>query len=260
MQNSTLSVKVQNRVAFLALTRPERRNALDDVMIRELTETVQSLNRDVNVRNIVITGEGKAFCAGMDLGYLKKFSGMGEHENLEDARKLLQLLRSIQTIKKPVIAMVNGAALGGGCGLAAACDYVFASAEHARLGVPEVRIGFLPAVILFFLIRRMGEGAAREFTLQGGTMDARTACTRGLVTEVVPHDSLADRVASFAVGLCRTTSPSSVALTKDLFNRFSEMNLTDALEYAAHLNALSRKTDDFRKGLESFLRKESLEW
>lgn len=260
MNNNAITLTQEERVAVITLNRADRRNALDDVMIRELTEALLAANRDPSTRVVVITGDGKAFCAGMDLAYLRKYADMGEHENLEDARNLLQMLRTILTLKKPVIAMVNGAALGGGCGLAAACDFVFVSREHGKLGVPEVRIGFLPAVILFFLIRRMGEGGAREFALRGGVMDAETACAKGLATEVVPHGQLAERVMAFAADLARSTSASSVAWTKDLLHRFSEMNLNDALEYAAQLNALSRKTDDFRKGLDSFLNKEQIVW
>ncbi len=125
-------------------------------MIRELTEAFLAINRDDATRVAVLTGEGKAFCSGMDLGYLRKFTDLGEHENLEDARNLLTMLRTIHTLRKPVIAMVNGPAMGGGCGLASACDFVFASEEHARLGVPEVKIGFVPAVILVFLIKTNG--------------------------------------------------------------------------------------------------------
>jgi methylglutaconyl-CoA hydratase len=260
MNYSTISLRQEHRVATVTLNRPDRRNALDDVMIRELTDAFQSVNRDTASRVAVLTGEGKAFCSGMDVGYLVRFADMGEHENLEDARSLLTLLRTIQSLKKPVIAMVNGPAMGGGCGLASACDFVIASAEQARLGVPEVKIGFVPAIILVFLVRRMGEAAAREFVLRGGILGAEEAVRKGLATEAVPHESLGARVAEFAEELAASTSPASVMLTKDLLNRLSEMPPADAMEYSARLNALTRKTDDFRKGLDAFLRKETPRW
>ncbi len=260
MKYTSITLDQKDRVATVTLAQPGRRNALDDVMIRELTDAFLTINRDSATRIAVITGEGKAFCAGMDLGYLRRVSELGEHENLEDARNLLTMLRTIHTLRKPVIAMVNGAAMGGGCGLASACDFVFVSEQHGRLGVPEVRIGFVPAVILFFLIRRMGESGAREFALQGGVLDAAGAVRTGLATEAVAHDRLGARVAEFAAGLASSTSASSVALTKDLLGRLSEMPLSDALEYSAHLNALARKTDDFRRGLDSFGSKEPPVW
>ncbi|HLF14776.1 MAG TPA: enoyl-CoA hydratase-related protein [Bacteroidota bacterium] len=260
MKYTTITTDQNDRVATVTLSQPGRRNALDDVMIRELTDAFNAINRDSTSRVAVLTGEGKAFCSGMDLGYLRRITDLGEHENLEDARNLLGMLRTIHTLRKPVIAMVNGPAMGGGCGLASACDFVFASGEHARLGVPEVKIGFVPAVILIFLIKRMGESAAREFVLRGGVLDAASAVRKGLATEVVPHDLLRERVAEFARDLATSTSPSSIALTKDLLSRLSEMTLPDAMEYSAHLNAMARKTDDFKRGLDSALKKENPRW
>jgi methylglutaconyl-CoA hydratase len=260
MKYTTIRFAQKDRVATITLSEPGRRNALDDVMIRELTEAFLAVNRDNGIRAAILTGEGKAFCAGMDLGYIRKFSDLGELENLEDARNLTTMFRTIHTLRKPVIAAVNGPAMGGGCGLAAACDFVFVSAEEGRLGVPEARIGFVPAVILVYLIRRMGEGAAREFVLSGGVLDPETAVRKGLATETIPHDRLAERAADFARTLASSTSASSIALTKDLFARLAEMSPAEAMEYASHLNALSRKTEDFRKGLDTVIRKESPTW
>jgi methylglutaconyl-CoA hydratase len=253
-------IEPNGRIAVITLARPERRNALDDVMIRELTDAFLAINRDNGVRSAVLTGEGKAFCAGMDLGYIRKFNDLGEHENLEDARNLMTLLRTINTLKKPVVAAVNGPAMGGGCGLAAACDFVFVSDTMGRFGVPEVRIGFVPAIILMFLVRRMGEGAAREFVLAGGTLDPPEAVRKGLATGIVPHERLLDGAVEFAQTLASSTSPSSVALTKDLFFRIAGMTESEAAEYATQLNALTRKTDDFRKGLDAAIRKETPRW
>jgi methylglutaconyl-CoA hydratase len=260
MNYSTLLTTQQDRVSTITLNRPERRNALDDVMIRELTEAFGAANRQANSRIVVLTGSGTSFCAGMDLEYLRRYSQLSHEENLEDARNLMKLLQAIYGMKKPVLAMLNGPAMGGGCGLAAACDFVYASREKAKMGAPEVRLGFLPALILMFLMKRMGEAAAREFALRGDILDAETARGRGLVTEVVPDELLGKSVAEFCETFCTTTSQNSIALTKDLFANFDHMNSKDALEYAANLNALARKTDDFKKGLGSFLNKEKLTW
>jgi len=260
MNYTSLTYSIQNRIATITLNRPERRNALDDVMIKELTDILTSINRNTQSRVVIITGAGSTFCAGMDLDYLQRYSQMGHDENLEDARNLLKLLQLINTLRKPVIAMVNGYALGGGCGIAAASDFVFAGKQKAKIGVPEVKLGFVPAIILAYLIKRMGEGAAREFALRGEIIDASTAKSKGLVTDVFEDEELQSKVYEFADQLSRSTSPASITITKDLFNKFDEMNLKDAMEYAANLNALVRKTEDFKKGINSFLKKEKLEW
>jgi methylglutaconyl-CoA hydratase len=260
MNYTTIAYRTDDRVAIVTMNRPERRNSLDDVMIRELTDVFTTINRTNGTRVVVLTGEGASFCAGMDLDYLQRFSAKGEQENLEDARNLSKMLQLIHTLKKPVIAAVNGPALGGGCGIAAACDFVFAAKDATKIGAPEVRLGFLPAVILIYLVKRMGVARAREFVLMGGVLSADAAKGTGLVTDVVPDDQLEAHVMTFARTLASTTSPSSVCLTKDLFARMDEMSPKEALEYAASLNALTRKTDDFRRGVESFLKKEKLSW
>lgn len=260
MNYSSLTYVIENRVATITLNRPERRNSLDDVMIKELTDILGLVNRNTTSRVIVLTGAGESFCAGMDLDYLQRYSKLGEMENLEDARNFMRLLQLIHTLKKPIIAMVNGPALGGGCGIAAACDYVFAGRKRALIGTPEVKLGFLPALILVYLIKRMGEGATRELVLRGGVLNAEEAMSKGLVTEVIDDGKLAPTVLEFASKLASTTSASSITLTKELFSRLTEMNSIEFLEYAASLNAMTRRTDDFKKGIESFLSKEKLEW
>ncbi len=260
MELTCVKSRTDGRVATVTIDRKERRNALSAVLIRELTDVFTSLNRSLDVRVIVLGGEGSAFCAGMDIEDLRTSSQRGQEENLEDARALLRLLLLIHQHKKAVIARVHGPAMGGGCGLAAACDFVFAAREEAVLGVPEVRLGFLPAVILLFLMKRMGEGRAREFALRGASLRADAARDTGLVTEVVPGAELDSFTAEFARNLAESTSPSSITLTKELFMRFDEMKRTEALDYAATLNALSRKTDDFKRGIDSFLTREKLRW
>jgi methylglutaconyl-CoA hydratase len=260
MNYSSILYAVDNRITTITLNKPDRRNALDDIMIKELSDAFTLVNRSNHSRVVVLTGAGSSFCAGMDLDYLQKYSRLGQEENLDDARNFMRLLQLIYGLRKPVIAAVNGHALGSGCGLAAACDFVFASEASAKLGVPEVRLGFVPAIILVFLVKRMGEGAAREFVLRGDILDASKAKECGLVTEVVEDNRLLPVVKEFADKLADTTSPSSLTLTKDLFARLSEMNFKDALEYAANLNALTRKTEDFKKGMDSFLKKEKLRW
>jgi methylglutaconyl-CoA hydratase len=228
-------------------------------MIRELTDSIQTQGRLSENRVVILTGAGGTFCSGMDLDYLQKFSQLNHEENLEDARNLVKLLTTISSCKKPVIAMVNGPAMGGGCGLASACDIVFA-AKSVKLGTPEVRLGFVPAVILFFLIKRVGESKARELSICGKILTAEEAKAIGLVNEVIIDEQLSTNTTNYAEKLALETSPSSVGLTKDLFTRLNEMSVSEFLEYAANLNALTRKTEDFKKGINSFINKEKLQW
>jgi methylglutaconyl-CoA hydratase len=260
MSYTSLTYSVDDRIATICLNKPDRRNALDGLLIRELTDAFMLANRTAQVRVVILTGAGPAFCAGMDLDYLSRTSLFSQEETLEDARSLARLLQLVSGLRKIVIAQLNGPAIGGGCGLAAACDYVYAAKSAARLGAPEVKLGFVPAVILAYLMNRMGAGRAREFVLQGEVLDASAACECGLVTKVIPDAELESAVREFAVKLAVNISPSSVTLTKDLFVRFMEMNPKEALEYATTINALARRTDDFRKGIEAILKKEKPEW
>lgn len=260
MNHETINYEISDRIARITFSRPERRNPIDDLMIKEFTEALISAGRNPAVRAVMITGSGAAFCAGMDLNYLKASSDKGHDDNLEDARCLMKMLQTLHSIKKPTVAAVNGPALGGGCGIAAACDFVFAGKRDGRLGIPEVRIGFLPALILVYLIKRMGEGRAKEMVLRGDIYDAQTAASVGLVTEVFDDEILIERSMEFITKLAENSSPSAMNLSKELFVRYHEMVEKDLMEYAANLNALVRKTDDFRRGLDSFFSKDKLKW
>jgi methylglutaconyl-CoA hydratase len=256
---SEIIVTTKKRCGIITLNRPERRNSLDDSMIREMISGLNYLSRENTIRTIVITGVGESFCAGMDIGYIHDSMEKAHEENVEDAKSLQKLLLSIRNSKKTIIAMVNGPAMGGGCGIAAACDIVFASLD-ATLGIPEMRIGFVPAVILPFIIGRMGEGKAREFVLKGEIADASRAKSYGLITDAVPAEQLSAFVFNFAEQLAISTSPASVTLTKELFMRLNEMNYRDGMEFAVNLNAMVRKTEDFKKGIDAFLNKEKIKW
>ncbi|MBI5476278.1 MAG: enoyl-CoA hydratase/isomerase family protein [Ignavibacteriales bacterium] len=260
MNYTSIKFEIEDRVALITLNKPERRNALDDLMIKELLDAFTSANRNPMVRALLITGAGNSFCSGMDLEYLKKYSEKTHEENLEDAKNLMRMYQTLHAVKKPTIAVVNGAALGGGCGLAIACDFIFAGKDKAKIGVPEVRIGFLPAIILVYLVKRMGEGSAKETILRGDIYDSETAFKKGLITEIYDDHSLLERCFDFTNSLIQNTSASSLNLTKDLFSRFQEMDEKNVMEYAANLNALIRKTDDFKRGLNSFLDKEKIKW
>lgn len=256
---NTIRYQVQNRIAYITLNRPEKRNALNAETVSELKEAFSLAAQHDDVKVIVLTGEGKAFCAGADLGYLQQLQNNTYEENLADSQHLMQLFLQIYTHKKPVIAAVNGHALAGGCGLATVCDFSF-SVPEAKFGYTEVKIGFIPAIVKVFLLRKIGEGRAKELLLGGQLIDADKAAQWGLINEVVQGEALSQKVAAFAEMLSTQNSGQSMALTKEMIGKVQELPLEEALAYAAAKNAEARATEDCRRGIASFLNKEPLQW
>ena len=255
-----IKYQVDQRVCSITLSRPEKHNALDDAMVSELSSAFLSAQKDSSVKVILLKGEGESFCSGADLAYLQRISQYDFHQNQEDSMNLMKLFLQISMHRKPVIALVHGNALAGGCGLATVCDLVVASKETARFGDTEVRIGFIPALVMIFLVRRVGEARARELTLRGNILSAEEAQRIGLVNQVVPETDLEQAGMTLAQDLVKQCSSSSMGLIKELLARIHGMSTNDALDYAANLNALTRMTDDCKKGIEAFLRKEPVRW
>jgi len=260
MDYSRIKYSVANRIGTITLSRPEKHNALDDVMVSELTSAFTGATRDAGVKVVLLTAEGESFCSGADLEYLQRISKYDFNQNLEDSTTLMKLFLQIHTCRKPVIALVGGPALAGGCGLATVCDFVLASRETARFGYTEVRIGFIPAIVLVFLMRRIGEGRARELVLGGQVIGAEDAFNLGLVSRVVPAMELERSGMELARDLVSKNSGSSMGLIKELMARVPGMSTNEALDYAANLNALTRMTDDCKKGIDAFLKKEKHTW
>jgi methylglutaconyl-CoA hydratase len=248
------------RKAVITLNRPEKRNALDDVMIRELTAAFQQAARDPQIKIILLEAAGKAFCAGADLEYLERMASFDLEQNKTDSQQLAVLFRLIHELRKPVIAMVGGAALAGGCGLASVCDFIIADEGNATFGYTEVRIGFIPAIVLTFLIKRIGEGKARELVMRGNTIDARRAYEIGLVGELVPGTDLEAAAHRLADELITHNSLLAMGLCKELLSKMHGLNLPDTLEFAANMNAAARMTPDCKQGVGAFLRKERINW
>ncbi|MBM4168257.1 MAG: enoyl-CoA hydratase/isomerase family protein [Ignavibacteria bacterium] len=260
MDYTRIKYEVDQRVCTISLSRPEKRNAFDDKMVAELTTAFYQAQKDSKSKVILLKGEGDAFCAGADLAYLQRISKFDFNQNQEDSSSLMKLLLQIYSNRKPVIAVVRGPAIAGGCGLATVCDIIVASKETAMFGYTEVRIGFIPALVMVFLVRRIGEGRARELALRGNLLTADEAYTIGLVNHVVPETELDKRAQELAQELIKKSSASSMGLIKELIARIHGMSTSDALDYAANLNALTRMTDDCKKGIEAFLKKESIKW
>lgn len=260
MNFGTIKFKETDNIAQIILNRPDKRNALNNVMIKELTEAFQYCSKNIDIKAIIITGEGSAFCSGADLEYLDKISKFSLEENKEDSQKLLRMYNIIYEIKKPTIAMVNGPALAGGCGLATVCDFIIASKEHAKFGYPEVRIGFLPAIVMVFLIKRIGEGLTKDLVLTGKIIDAQEAKTINLINEFIEHEKLSEHTFDFAKKLTTENSNLAIGLCKDMIINFGNLYFKQALEYAANMNAVARMTEDCKKGIKAFLEKQKVKW
>jgi methylglutaconyl-CoA hydratase len=254
----TLLVSREASLAVLTLNRPDRRNALSPTLIAELLDALGRLEADATVRAVVITGAGRAFCAGMDLDALQQIATHTLEENLEDSRRMATLFRRLYTFPRPLIAAVNGPAIAGGCGVATLCDFTLAVPE-ARFGYTEARIGFIPALVSVFLRRMVGEKHTRELLLSARLLDAEEAFRLGLVTEVVPAEALLSRARELAVILA-ANSPTSLLRTKALLNDCTLPELDRELALAVEANAAIRLTDDFREGLAAFLEKRTPRW
>ncbi|MGC8898200.1 MAG: enoyl-CoA hydratase/isomerase family protein [Bacteroidota bacterium] len=260
MKFTRIEYAAAGRIGTISLNRPEKRNALDDVMVAELTQAFITAAKDASVKVVVLRANGPVFSAGADLDYLQRIAKFDFNANLEDCQKLIRLFASINQMKKPVVAVVEGPALAGGCGLATACDFIIADKERSEFGYPEVRIGFIPAIVLVYLLRRVSESHAKELVFTGKTISARRAYEIGLVNEVVPTTEMNTFVNRFLQELVEKSSGTSMSLMKEIFAKLPGMNLSDALDYAANMNAVARMTDDCRKGISAFLNKEKIIW
>ncbi|HYP29029.1 MAG TPA: enoyl-CoA hydratase-related protein [Blastocatellia bacterium] len=244
---------VEQNVARVTLNRPDKRNALDDEIISELKDSMKRSAGDEGVRAVVITGAGKDFCSGADLSALRKISEASVMENVDDARGLGELFVSMRRHPRPVIAAVRGRALAGGCGLATACDLILAS-ETAQFGYPEVNIGFIPAMVMAILRRSVSEKRAFELITRGEVIDARAAQDLGLVNRVFPDEGFETAVAEYASQLAGK-SASAVSLSKSLLYHMDSMGFEAAIEAGAQTNAITRMTEDCKRGIERFLKK-----
>jgi methylglutaconyl-CoA hydratase len=249
----------KDRQAVIVLNQPDKRNALSPHLVKGLREAFQQFGNDPDVRTIVLRAEGEVFCAGADLGYLRELQQYGYRENVEDSAALRDLFYQIYTCPRPVIAEVQGHAIAGGCGLITVCDFVFAAPE-AKFGYTEVRIGFIPAIVMSFVIRRIGEGHARKLLLGGELISAQQAAEMGLISNVVSRDMLQSEVNDFAARLARNNSGEAMAVTKRMLADVQSMSLVDALSHGVEMNAKARATSECRRGVDAFLKKEKLEW
>jgi len=256
---SYIEYGVKDRIGFITLNRPEKRNALNFELVTELKTAFSTLENDDQVRIIILKANGQAFCAGADLAYLQQLQHFSYEENLADSNHLKELLLQIYTLKKVVIAQVQGHALAGGCGLATVCDFVFTVPE-AKFGYTEVKIGFIPAIVMVFLLRKIGEANVKQLLLSGDLVSAEAARQLGLVNRIFSKEALAYEVNSFAQKLLQANSAHAMMVTKQMIAQVQSMSLQEALTFAAEMNARTRASEDCKRGVSSFLNKETIVW
>lgn len=237
--------------AWLVLDHADKRNALNAALVAELKAGLEDVEADGDVRVVGLRGEGPDFCAGADLREVRDSIEAGAMATLEDAERLADLFLRLRRIPKPVVAAVHGNALAGGAGLATACDLIVA-AEDARIGYPEVKIGFVPAMVMTLLRRSVGEKQAFELVGLGDPVDAERAREVGLVARVLPAEDFVERAAAFLADLAGR-SASALGLSKRLLYQLDGVGFEEGLTAGAEVNALARFTEDCREGLARFL-------
>jgi len=238
-------------IVQIVLSRPDRRNALSSSMVADLTDELTRLDADDDVRVIAIRGAGPDFCAGADLREVRATIEAGILESLADAQALGDLFVTMRRLSKPIVAVVHGRALAGGCGLATACDLVVAT-DSASFGYPEVRLGFVAAMVMAILRRSTGESRAFELVALGETINAQTASEYGIVNRVFSDDSFEQQVKTFLEELA-SRSASAVSLSKRLLYQIDGADFEAAIGAGAQVNALARLTRDCQDGIDAFL-------
>jgi methylglutaconyl-CoA hydratase len=253
VSDPVLLERVSDGVATLTLNRPDKRNALSNELVTALKWALGRTAADASVRVVTIQGAGKDFCAGADLAELERVAGMGREESLRDARSLGELFLKMRSHPQPIVALVHGRALAGGCGLATACDLVLAR-EDAELGYPEVHLGFVPALVMTLLRRKVGEGRAFEMVALGRRYRAEAARALGIVNAVFPPFTYATDVERYVRELAGRP-PGALRLTKALLYELDDLDFRAGLERAAEVNAEARMSEECREGVRRFLEK-----
>lgn len=238
-------------LGVITLARPEKRNALDQQTAIELLAALREMEIADDVRVVIVEGEGDDFCSGADLASLEASLDAGIDAHIEDARALGRVFSKMRELPKPIVAIVRGRALAGGAGLATACDIVLAE-ESARFGYPEVRLGFVPAMVMTMLRRAVGEKRAADLVLTGRLIDAPEAERIGLISRSIPSDAFPAEVAKCIDALINTPR-TALALTKGLLYRMDDLDFAESIGVGVATNVEARATDDFRSGVRTFV-------
>jgi len=259
MTEDVVLYSITDRIATITLNRPDKRNALNPEVVANLTTSFIKASEDDRVKLIILKANGPTFSAGADLAYLQELQKNSYEENLADSENLKRLFTTIYYLPKVVIAQVEGHAIAGGCGLATVCDLIF-SVPEAKYGYTEVNLGFVPAIVSCFLLRKTSETIAKRILLTGELFAASDALSFGLITFVVEKSEIENKVLDYAKKLCESASSNSLMVTKQLIGQTTNPFLEKSLSLAVQINTRVRDTDDFKKGVSSFLTKQDLSW
>jgi methylglutaconyl-CoA hydratase len=258
MEYTTIKTEISNAVYRVTLNRPDIRNAFDDTMISELTDAFQKLKRMDDVRVVVLSGAGKVFCAGADIHWMKKMVGYTFDNNLRDAVKLSIMLDLMYNCTRPIVAKVQGAAIGGGTGLVAVSDIPIASRD-TEFSFSEVRIGLVPACISPYVLKKVGEARSTEFFITGERLSAQRVCDAGLVSRVVSLEEL-DAEVEKMVGRLLRNGPKAMQMCKDLVRKVPGMPASEMKAYTARAIADMRVSTEGQEGMAAFFEKRKPKW
>ena len=258
MKYETIIVKFENDVANVILNRPEVHNAMNEKLMIELTDCFNRLDKEENVRIVTLTGNGKSFCAGADLNWMKSMANYDKKENIKDSRLLSNLFQSIYNCKKPIIAKVNGHAFGGGLGLFAVCDIVLAIPE-CKFAFSEVKLGIIPSVISTYIVRRIGLANMRRLFLTGERFDSEYAKEIGLIDFVIDKDDI-DNFINKYISILKSSAPIAIKEVKNLVDSCERMNRDEYIDFTINKIAELRVSEEGQEGINAFLEKRKSRW
>jgi len=259
MAYATLEVTTENDVTTIVLNRPQVHNAMNEQLMKELTQCFKKANKDTATRIIILTGKGKSFCAGADLNWMKSMVNYSKEENIRDSRLLLDLYESIYQCDKPVIARVNGHAFGGGIGLFAACDLAIGTPE-CKFAFSEVKLGIIPAVISTYIARRvLGLAHMRRFFVTGERFTGDDAKRIGLLDNCVPEEELDTTIQKY-VKILRSSGPQAIIEVKQLLSSYEKLPLENYKEHTVETIADLRISEEGQEGITAFLEKRKAIW
>ena len=254
----TIRCDLDDRIARITFCRPKVHNAFNSDMIRELTALFTELREKKNLRVVILTGEGKSYCAGADLNWMRAVVNYSYEQNLKESLELAALFHLIYEFPLPVIGMINGAAIGGGTGFVAVTDIAIA-ADTAIFSFSEVKIGVVPACISPYVVKRVGEGRAREFFLTGERLTSARALEAGLINRSVAPDQLEAEVDKMVQQIL-SSGPDAIGVCKELLHRIADMDMDACEKYTAEVIANLRKSPEGQEGMDAFLNKRKPKW
>jgi methylglutaconyl-CoA hydratase len=258
MKYETIEIQKEKNITKIFLNRPEVHNAMNENLMKELTTCFIELSKDMSTRIIILTGKGKSFCAGADLNWMKSMAKYSKEENIKDSRLLLNLYEAIYNCPKPVIGRVNGHAFGGGIGLFAVCDIIFAVPD-CKFAFSEVKLGIIPAVISTYIVRKIGVSNMKRLFITGERFNSEYAKELGLIDYIVPQEELDEKIKNY-IDLLQSSGPNAIVEIKKLIESCEKMDLEEYKEYTVEKISELRVSQEGQEGIKAFLEKRKSNW